>query len=80
MNLWWDEAHEAVVVVLPLAVDEAVHPNEDGSCTIFLNEALCDSRLARAYNHAIRHIQRGDFSAGSVQAMEAEVHREEVAS
>lgn len=76
MTCWWDEAHEAVVVYLPLAVDEAVHPNEDGSYTVFLNEAMCEARRIRAYRHALAHIRRNDFAAGSVQTAEISAREE----
>ena len=75
MTCWWDEAHQAVVVYLPLAVDEAVTPNEDGTHTIFLNEAMCEARKIKAYHHALKHIRRNDFAAGSVQAVEDSAHK-----
>lgn len=70
---WYDEKNEAIIVMVrfPDGVDEAVHPNEDGTHTIFLNEQLCELRMRRAYLHALAHIHRDDFRPGSVQAVEA---------
>ena len=44
------------------AIDEEVHLNEDGSFTIFLNSRLSWERQMKAYQHALQHIMRDDFS------------------
>ena len=77
MTQWWDEEHEAMVVLItfPVGVDEAVCPNEDGSHTIFLSDRLSDDARIRAYIHALGHISREDFYAeADVQALEAYAH------
>lgn len=77
MTKWWDEEHEAMVVLItfPVGVDEAVHPNEDGSHTIFINDALSEDARIRAYIHALGHISRDDFYAEEdVQLVEAYAH------
>lgn len=77
MTVWWDERNGVIVVTLPLpaGVDEAVTPNEDDTHTVFLNENRPRSIRIRAYNHALGHIQRGDFgSCESVQVIEARAH------
>lgn len=44
------------------AVEEEVHPNEDGSYSIFINARLNWERQMNAYKHALEHIMRDDFS------------------
>lgn len=77
MTTWYDEEHDAVVVCLwlPEGVDEAVHPNEDGTFSIFLRESMPDARKVKAYHHALKHIRRNDFAPGSVQAVEESAHK-----
>lgn len=43
------------------AIEEEVHPNEDGSFTIIINARISQSRQMIAYRHALEHIMRGDF-------------------
>lgn len=38
------------------AVEEGVHPNEDGSFTIIINSRLTCERQMLAYQHALKHI------------------------
>lgn len=44
------------------AVEEEVHPNEDGSYSIFINARLNWERQMKAYKHALEHIMKDDFS------------------
>ncbi len=44
------------------AVEEEVHPNEDGSFTIFINARISRARQMLAYQHALEHIMRDDFN------------------
>ena len=44
------------------AVEEEVHPNEDGSFTIFIIARISHERQMHAYHHALRHIMENDFS------------------
>lgn len=43
------------------AVEEEVHPNEDGSFTIFINARISHARQMAAYQHAIKHVMNNDF-------------------
>ena len=54
---------------------EAVCKNEDGTYTIFIDARLSAAGAVKAYNHAVRHIARGDFDRyGSVNEIEAVAH------
>ena len=44
------------------AVEEEVHPNEDGSFTIIINARISQARQMIADQHALAHIRRDDFS------------------
>lgn len=44
------------------AVSEQVVQNEDDSFSIFLNSRLSWERQMKAYQHALQHIMRDDFS------------------
>lgn len=44
------------------AVEEEVHPNEDGSFTIIINARISCERQMLAYQHALQHIMQDDFS------------------
>lgn len=60
---------------LPGYCREMVAPNEDGSYTIIINEALSDEQKVEAYYHAVGHIDRDDFSGcASATAIEAATH------
>lgn len=76
MTVWYDAAHEAVVVKmrLPSAVAEAVTPNEDGTCTVIINESISEEAARRAYAHALSHIRRGDFAEEDVDMVERRAH------
>lgn len=43
-------------------VEEQIILNEDGSFSIFLNSRLSWERQMEAYQHALQHIMRDDFS------------------
>ena len=53
------------------AVEEEVHPNEDGSFTIFINARISHDRQMIAYQHAIEHIMNNDFSKEDVDQIES---------
>ena len=76
MTVWFDEEHEAVVVKMPLPpeIEEAVTQNDDGTHTIVINDRISDAAAVRAYRHALRHIERSDFDACDVQAVEVSAH------
>jgi len=78
MTRWYDEKNNLTLIYFPLpaGVDEAVTVNPDGSYTAFIDCTLCDARKREAYEHALRHIRRGDFADGvNVQEAEAAAHR-----
>ena len=52
------------------AVEEEVHPNEDGSYTIIINSRISYERQMRAYQHAIKHIMNDDFNKGNADNIE----------
>lgn len=54
------------------AVEEEVHPNEDGSFTIFINARISRARQMLAYQHALEHIMRNDFSKTDTDVDEIE--------
>ena len=63
-------------VPLPDGVDEAVLPGIDGY-TIYTADRLDHDGALKAYNHALRHINRKDFeTGGNVQDKEIGAHKE----
>lgn len=52
------------------AVEEEVHPNEDGSFTIIINARISQTRQMIAYQHALEHIMRDDFGKADADAIE----------
>ena len=61
-------------VPLPPRVHEFVAPCGDGY-TIYIDEKLTEDDRFRAYEHAMRHIERADFDQGrSADQIEAESH------
>ena len=52
------------------AVEEEVHPNEDGSYTIIINSRISYERQMRAYQHAIKHIMDDDFNKENADDIE----------
>lgn len=63
------------VVDFPIGAkaNEAIMKCLDGY-TILINARLSYEGQQRAYKHALRHIQRGDFERFNVQMIEAEAH------
>ncbi len=62
------------LINFPVPGRELVTENEDGSYTILINARLSDKGRLQAYEHALRHIEAGDFEGGSVQEIEARAH------
>lgn len=62
---------------LPGYCKEMVAPNEDGSYTIIINDALTDEEKWDAYCHAMRHIESDHFQCGDADRLERECHRAE---
>lgn len=52
------------------AVEEEVHPNEDGSFTIIINSRLNCEQQMMAYQHALTHIMNDDFSKACADDIE----------
>ena len=62
------------VVTLPPGIDEAVLICADGY-TIYTADRLSRDEMRRAYEHALKHIERDDFHADlSVGRIEREAH------
>lgn len=61
-------------VPLPPGIDEAILICADGY-TIYTADRLSRDEALRAYNHALNHIERGDFqSSMSASRIERETH------
>lgn len=61
------------IVPLPDGINEAVMACASGY-TVYIDDRLSPEGRIRAYNHAIRHIQEGDFEQEDVQEIEAKAH------
>ena len=55
-------------------VHEAVTENEDGSYSVFIDARLSSDGQLREYEHALKHIENGDFEKPDVQLIEAAAH------
>ena len=64
------------IVPLPKHVRGFTIPDENGDYNIYLNAALDDAELVKAYDHEVEHIERGHFGDDikTVQEKEAEVN------
>ncbi len=62
------------LVDFPVRGDEMIFPNEDGSYTVFINAKLSYIGRMKAYEHALKHIENGDFGKNNVQEIESEAH------
>ncbi len=60
------------LVKLPHGITEAVLPCIDGY-TIYIEESLTEEEMIRAYDHAIAHIDNGDFYNEGMSASEKEM-------
>ena len=65
------------VINFPNTQKEMVMPNEDGSYTILINAKLSYSGQLKAYEHAMKHIQNGDFEKDCVQTIEYHAHTDD---
>ena len=52
------------LVKMPARIHEYVAPCEDGY-TIYLDETLSGEELIKYYDHAVKHIENGDFDYGN---------------
>lgn len=66
--------NDIYVYIIDMPVNEAVCPSGACSYTIYINARLSAEAQREAYNHAMRHIQRGDWERYDVQTIEKEAH------
>lgn len=59
---------------LPPKTHEMVCPNPDGTYTILIDAKLNYIMQMESFNHALKHIQDGDFEKCDVQEIEADAH------
>lgn len=59
---------------------ELVTPNDDGSYTIFINSRFNYETQLKAYEHAMQHIEAGDFEKENVQEIESIAHTAGISS
>ena len=69
-----DEIFVYIIAMDPL-IKEQVVANPDGTFSIFINDYLSPERKIKAYNHALSHINNGDFDKNTdVDIIEYEAH------
>lgn len=62
------------LVNFPSPGNEMVVQNEDGTYTVLINAKLSQDGQLRAYQHAINHINNGDFEKSDIQSIEFQAH------
>jgi len=64
---------------MPLHMKALVHPNEDGTYTIFVNSLIDHDNQVKAVLHEVQHIQGGDFDAEAhANLLEYLLHNQEI--
>ncbi|MGE1061833.1 hypothetical protein NXG27_04215 [Megasphaera paucivorans] len=64
---------------MPLHMKALVHPNVDGTYTIFVNSLIDHNNQVKAVLHEVSHIQCGDFDANAhADVLEHLLHGQEV--
>ena len=64
------------VQLIRLGVREVVVENADGGHTVFIDDRLSRDEQVNAFEHAMRHINEGDFEEhGNVNEIEAKRHK-----
>lgn len=64
------------VAPLPVSISGYTVRDRNGDFNIILNDRLTHERQMEAYNHELRHIQRGDFNrGGKVDLIEIYAHK-----
>ena len=64
------------VKLIHLGVREVVVENADGGHTVFIDDRLSRDEQVNAFEHAMRHINEGDFDKhGNVNEIEAKRHK-----
>lgn len=66
------------LVNFPTPGNEMVVENEDGSYTILINAKLSQDGQLKAYQHALNHINNGDFEKSDIQSIELHAHELEI--
>lgn len=64
------------LVKLPPGINEAVLPCLEGY-TIYIDSCLTWEGRQKAYDHAMEHIENGDFEKNDVQKIEHEAHKKQ---
>ena len=66
------------VIDMDVMIPEHVVKTHDGSFTIFLNARYSHEYMLKSYQHAVEHIENGDFDrdCGCVQEIETIAHEE----
>ena len=67
--------YQIILTQLPGKTREAVAANEDGSYTIFIEDALSPEHKRKAALHALEHIVRNDLDGMDVQEIESAAHK-----
>lgn len=68
---------QVYIIDMPCTTNEYITLNEDGSYSLFLNARASYEMHRASYQHALRHIQGGDFYKNTtVQEIEKEAHEE----
>ena len=68
-----DEDIYVYIVDMPTTAHEMIMPCP-GGYTIYLNARLSHQDRVKAYQHALRHVERNDWSRVNVQQIEKEAH------
>ena len=61
-------------VPLPRGINEMVTPCPDDAYTVYIDERLSDEKKLEAYQHALEHIKKNDWSKEDVQEIESIAH------
>ena len=63
------------LVNFPSPGNEMVVQNEDGTYTVLINAKLSQDGQFKAYQHALNHINNGDFEKSDIQSIEFQAHK-----
>lgn len=70
----YEDVYVYLIDRLPPKTHEMVCPNPDGTYTVLIDAKLSYSMQMESFNHAMKHIQNGDFEKCDVQEIEANAH------
>lgn len=65
---------DVFVYLVDMPVNECICPCGPFSYTVYINSRLSHNGQIRAFRHALRHIERGDFEKFDIQEIERECH------